>query len=180
MCQLPRLWKRELICLLLFTCNYVVSVWRGFLFLSVLGMGFVILLWHSLSLPYNYFTFYTQSYTPPLPLLPQLHTLNISRAGSAVFSLPSIYQYYTQRPEAVFRNLQVLDTSYPYYSQSLSECEESRYYWQFCRTGLSSPNSFLRISQNCTSSISSVHSSMKSEENLTILIFVLKPTSFQG
>ena len=42
--QLPRLGKRELICLLLFTCNYVVSVWRGFLFLWVLGMGYVILL----------------------------------------------------------------------------------------------------------------------------------------
>ena len=53
--QLPRLGKRELICLLLFTCNYVVSVWRGFLFLWVLGMDYVILLWHSLSLPYNYF-----------------------------------------------------------------------------------------------------------------------------
>ena len=53
--QLPRLGKRELICLLLFTCNYVVSVWRVFLFLWVLGMGYVILLWHSLSLPYNCF-----------------------------------------------------------------------------------------------------------------------------
>ena len=53
--QLPRLGKRELVCLLLFTCNYVVSVWRGFLFLWVLWMGYVILLWHSLSLPYNYF-----------------------------------------------------------------------------------------------------------------------------
>ena len=53
--QLPRLEKRELICLLLFTCNYVVSVWRGFLFLWVLGIGYVILLWHTLSLPYNYF-----------------------------------------------------------------------------------------------------------------------------
>ena len=53
--QLPRLGKRELVCLLLFSCNYVVSVWRGFLFLWVLGMGYVILLWHSLSLPYNYF-----------------------------------------------------------------------------------------------------------------------------
>ena len=52
--QLPRLGKRELICLLLFTCNYVVSVWRGFLFLWLLGMGYVILLWHSLSLLYNY------------------------------------------------------------------------------------------------------------------------------
>ena len=49
--QLPRLGKRELVCLLLFTCNYVVSVWRGFLFLCVLGMGYVILLWHSLRLP---------------------------------------------------------------------------------------------------------------------------------
>ena len=53
--QLPRLGKRELICLLSFTCNYVVFVWRGNLFLWVLGMGYVILLWHSLSLPYNYF-----------------------------------------------------------------------------------------------------------------------------
>ena len=53
--QLPRLGKRELICLLKFTCNYVVFVRRGFLFLWVLGMGYVILLWHSLSLPYNYF-----------------------------------------------------------------------------------------------------------------------------
>ena len=55
--QLPRLTKRELICLLLFTFNYVLSVWRGFLFLWVLGMGYVILLWHSLSLPYDYFAF---------------------------------------------------------------------------------------------------------------------------
>ena len=54
--QLTRFGKRELICQLLFTCNYVVSVWRGFLFLWVLGIGYVILLWHSLSLPYKYFT----------------------------------------------------------------------------------------------------------------------------
>ena len=54
--QLPRLGKRELVCLLLFTCTYVVSVWRSFLFLWVLGMGFIILFWHSLSLPYNYFS----------------------------------------------------------------------------------------------------------------------------
>ena len=53
--QLPRLGKRELICLLLFTCNYVVFVWRGFLFFWVIGMGYVILLWHSLSIPYKYF-----------------------------------------------------------------------------------------------------------------------------
>ena len=45
--QLLRLGKRELICLLLFTCNYVVSVLKGFLFLWVLGMGNVILLWHT-------------------------------------------------------------------------------------------------------------------------------------
>ena len=53
--QLPLLGQRELICLLLFPCNYVVSIWKGSLFLWVLGMGHVILLWHSLSLPYNYF-----------------------------------------------------------------------------------------------------------------------------
>ena len=48
--------KRELIFLLSFTCNYVVSVRRGFLFLLVLGIGCVILLGNSLALPY----------TPPL------------------------------------------------------------------------------------------------------------------
>ena len=53
--SITRLGKRELICLLLFTCNYVVSVWRGFLFLWVLGMGCIILLWHSMGLSYNYF-----------------------------------------------------------------------------------------------------------------------------
>ena len=42
--QLPRLGKRKLICLLSFTCNYVVSVRGGFLFLWVLDMGCVILL----------------------------------------------------------------------------------------------------------------------------------------
>ena len=54
--QLPRLGRRELICLLLFTCNYMVFVRRSFLFLWVLRMGCVILLWHSLSLPYDYFS----------------------------------------------------------------------------------------------------------------------------
>ena len=52
--QLPRLGKREIICLLLFTCHYVVFVRRGFLFLWVLVMEYIILLWHSLSLPYNH------------------------------------------------------------------------------------------------------------------------------
>ena len=55
--HVPRLGKRELIYLLLFTCYYVVSVRRGFLFLWVLGMDYFILLWHSLSLPYNYFVY---------------------------------------------------------------------------------------------------------------------------
>ena len=54
--QLPRLGKRELICLLSLTCNYVGSVRRGFLFIWVIGMGCVISLWHSLSLPYTYLT----------------------------------------------------------------------------------------------------------------------------
>ena len=53
--QLPRLWKRELLCLLLFTYSSVVSVRRGFSWLWVLGMGCIILLWHSLGLPNIYF-----------------------------------------------------------------------------------------------------------------------------
>ena len=60
--HLPRLGKRVLFFLLLFTCNYVVSVKRGVLFLWVLGMGYVILLWHSLSLPYNYFEEVEEAY----------------------------------------------------------------------------------------------------------------------
>ena len=74
--QLPRLGKRELIYLLLFTCNYVVSVWRGFLFLWVLGMGYVILLWHSLSLLYTAaFTYYYD----PVILRNKLTPLSIFR-----------------------------------------------------------------------------------------------------
>ena len=51
--QLPRLRKRELICLLFL----LVIMWflsgQVFLFLFVLGIGCGILLWHSLGLPYN-------------------------------------------------------------------------------------------------------------------------------
>ena len=56
--------SRELICLLLFTCSCMVSIRRGFIFLWVLGMGCVILLLHSLSLPYHY---YTESEYLPYP-----------------------------------------------------------------------------------------------------------------
>ena len=42
--------ERELIFLLSFTCNYVVSVKRGFLYLLVIGVGCAILLWYSLGL----------------------------------------------------------------------------------------------------------------------------------
>ena len=48
--------KERAIFLLSITCNYVCSVRRGFLFLLVLGIGYIILLWHSLCLPYKYFT----------------------------------------------------------------------------------------------------------------------------
>ena len=44
--------ERELICMLSFTCNHLVSVRRDFLFVWVIGVNCVILLWHSLSLPY--------------------------------------------------------------------------------------------------------------------------------
>ena len=52
--QLPRLGMRELICLLLFTCNDVVSIQRGFFFRCVLVVGCVIILWQSLGLPYTF------------------------------------------------------------------------------------------------------------------------------
>ena len=58
--RLPRLGKRELFFLQCFTCNHVVSVRRGFLFLLVLGIGCVILLWHSLGLPHDYFGAHTR------------------------------------------------------------------------------------------------------------------------
>ena len=47
--------EERAIFLLLFAYNYVYSVGRDFLFLLVLRVGCVILLWHSLGLPYNYF-----------------------------------------------------------------------------------------------------------------------------
>ena len=46
--------KERAIFLLSFTCNYVVSVRRGFLFFLVLRMGCVILLCYFLGLPYSY------------------------------------------------------------------------------------------------------------------------------
>ena len=44
--SITSLWE-ELFFLLVFACNYVVSLRRGNLFLLVLGIGCVILLWHS-------------------------------------------------------------------------------------------------------------------------------------
>ena len=49
--QLPRLGKRELVFLLLFTCSFVVPLSWRFLFLLVFGMGCAFLLWLSLGLP---------------------------------------------------------------------------------------------------------------------------------
>ena len=53
--QSPRLGKKEQFLLLSFTCNYVVSVRMGFFFLLVLEMGCLILLCHSMGLPYKYY-----------------------------------------------------------------------------------------------------------------------------
>ena len=91
--QLPWLGKRELLFLLAFTCNYVVSVRRGLLFLWMLGMDCVILLWHSLSLPckYNYFTVF--------PL--RLHAASASRYAFAgriwvsIASVPDLFILFT-------------------------------------------------------------------------------------
>ena len=52
--QLPRLEKRELICLLLFTCNYMVSVGEVSSSSGCLGRA-TLFFWHSLSLPYDNF-----------------------------------------------------------------------------------------------------------------------------
>ena len=52
--QFPRFGKRELIYLLLFTRNYVVSVGDVCSSSGCLGWA-TFLLWHSLCLPYNYF-----------------------------------------------------------------------------------------------------------------------------
>ena len=46
---------------------FLIGTYLIFLFLWVLGMGYFILLWHSLSLPYNKFSF----------LFPKLHILQI-------------------------------------------------------------------------------------------------------
>ena len=51
--------ERELIFLLSFIYNYLVSVMRGFLFLLVLGIGCIILLCHALGLPYYLFALVT-------------------------------------------------------------------------------------------------------------------------
>ena len=62
-----------------FTYNNVVSVQRGFLFLLVLGMGCVVLLWHSLCLPYNYsavFIFW-MLYFQRIPLSDNLDQLSV-------------------------------------------------------------------------------------------------------
>ena len=71
--------KRELICLLSFTCNFVVFVWRGFLFLWVLGMGYVVLLWHSLSLPYNFLNYTSSKNSQIQHLLLKHHEISSSK-----------------------------------------------------------------------------------------------------
>ena len=102
--QLPRLGKRELICLLLFTCNYVVSVWRGFLFLWVLGMGYVILLWHSLSLPLiiktekninNHFFHYNSMETFSCPSKLDIDNKSTSDVEANAISMYAKFQLYS-------------------------------------------------------------------------------------
>ena len=52
--------RANFVCYRLLVIN-VVSFRRGFFFLWVLGMGCVILLWHSLTLSYNYFDFHARA-----------------------------------------------------------------------------------------------------------------------
>ena len=99
--QLPRLGKRELICLLLFTCNYVVFVLRGFLFLYVLGMGYVILLWHSLSLPYNYLVGKLTGF--PIGINDRLMTLRFPLSGNKHATIVSAFAPTMTNPDEVER-----------------------------------------------------------------------------
>ena len=68
---------------------------------------------------------------PQGSLLPQLRTLNISRAQKALFTLPNLYKYF-DRPEAIFTNLETLDASYPYFPLSGSDCLQDPIYSSFC------------------------------------------------
>ena len=68
--RLHRLGKRELFFLLSFSCNYVVVLSGGFLLRLVLGIGYVILLWNSLGLPYNYFKICTDTQKTKIVELP--------------------------------------------------------------------------------------------------------------
>ena len=72
----------------------MVSVRRGFLFLLVLGIGCVILLWHSMGLPYNYFIF----------------AFVVTAAGVVPNGSPKIFPYIVQRAVYVLRS--VFDTVY--------------------------------------------------------------------
>ena len=69
--RIPPLGKRELIFLLSFTFNCVVSFRSGFLFLLVLGIDCAISLWHSMCLPYAYFAYLIIT----IALLPVLKSL---------------------------------------------------------------------------------------------------------
>ena len=86
MYQFPRLGKRELICLLLFTSSCVVSVRRGFLFLWVLGMGCVIFI---VALP------------EPSILLFCTDKLLVFRLVQSVSLLLPVYMYLLQKSKKV-------------------------------------------------------------------------------
>ena len=88
----------------------MVSVWKGFLFLWVLGMGYVILLWHSLSLPYNYSAShspvcFTQlkpaTHDPAIPAMPALTCFTCPSWTYLNYELCTIikYQYHSNEIE---------------------------------------------------------------------------------
>ena len=58
-CKLISVWEQRANCFRSFTCDYVVSVRKGFLYLLLLVLGYVISLWYSLGLPYNYLRYVT-------------------------------------------------------------------------------------------------------------------------
>ena len=58
LCRISYFIVSNVTCSVLISSDYVVSVRRGFLCLLELGIGCVVLLWHSLGLPYNYCNWY--------------------------------------------------------------------------------------------------------------------------
>ena len=80
--QLPRLGKKELVILLLFTCSFVVSVLGRFLFLLVLGMDCAFFI---VALPGPSINYFTRQ------VALSLHQLGSLRAAPLIYHMSSLF-----------------------------------------------------------------------------------------